>query len=269
MNPNAIRQLQLNLKISPTGVFDSATVAAMNKAVSKAAASNPDIARYAGTNGVDAILGAYMSGDYSNLISLTGKPFTRQQQEAAVKESERALAPAFKAQEALDRSVVDDTLRGEAEDFGQFQKAEADTFKDTKNELDQSAADQGVLFSGSRFQKLNDLRTTYADREAIRRGQGADRIRSAARGYQYDYGNDAADSLSSRYRLPGTSTFNANVAGGQVTPGRSLSSVYNPSEFKFQGTKPVAQKAAVQTRAASLLTNRANKLTATGYNNKL
>ncbi len=268
MNPNAIKQLQKSLGIKATGVLDSGTVAAMNKAVASAASKNPTVAKYAGTNAVDSIVGAYMSGDYSNLTTLTGKPFTAKQQQAAVSDAERALAPAYRASESFDRSVVEDTLSAEAQDFGQFQGAEADAFKDTKEVLDQNAADQGVLFSGSRFQKLNDLRNTYADREAMRRGQGADRIRTAARGYQYEYGNDAADRMSGQYRLPGQSNFNANVAGGRVTPNRSLSSVYNPSEFKFQGTKPVAQKAAVQTRAATSLANKANKLSALGYTTK-
>lgn len=236
------------------------------KAIAASLAKNPDYLRYGGTNSPEAILDAQLSNDWSSLINpLSGKPFTDRDQRQAVAASEKALAPAYRAAETYDRSVVEDKLLGEAQDFGQFQKDEADTFKDTKEALDQSAADQGVLFSGSRFQKLNDLRTTMSDREALRRGQGASRIKDIARGYQYDYGGDAADNLSDLYKLPGTSNFNANVAGGQVTPGKSLSSVYDPNQFKFQGTRPVAQKAAVQTRAASLLGNKANKLQGLGY----
>lgn len=235
MTPQAIKQLQIQLGITPTGIFDESTLEAMNGAVNTA------------------------------VTTLTGKPFTRAQQEEAVTAAEKALNPGFEAQNTYDRANTEDTLRSDVEGFDQFRDAEAESFKDNKEQLDQNSADQGVLFSGSRFQKLNDLRNTYADREAIRRGQTADRIRSTARNYQYNYGDDAARGLRDMYELPGTTNFNANVAGGKVTPGKSLSSVYDPGQFKFQGTVPVGQKAAVQTRAASLLGNRANKLSALGY----
>lgn len=265
MNPQAIAKLQASLGLPPTGVFDSATMSAMASAVTKAVSTNKDIAKYAGTNSADAILSAYHSGDWSGITDLTGKPFTDAQQQAAVSQAEAALAPAYKAAEAYDRSVVEDTLGGEQDAFSQFQKDEAKDFGAAKDELDQAAADQGVLFSGSRVQKLRDLRTTAQEREALARGQSAARTRDAARSYQYNYGNEAANNLSSLYRLPTESTFNANVAGGKVTPGKSLASTYSPSEFDFQGIKPVAQKAAVQTRAAGLLANKANKLSLSGY----
>jgi len=237
-------------------------------AIKAALATNPDVIRYGGTNSPDAILNAYMSGDWSNVINLTGVPFTKEQQQAAVSSAERALNPAYKATEAFDRSVVEDTLQENQQGFQQFQKDEKEVFATDKDNLDQNAADNGVLFSGSRFQKLNDLRNTYQDREAVMRGQVSDVARTNARDYQYRYGDQAAKGLSDLYKLPGTSNFNANVAGGQVKPGKTLSSVYNPNEFNFQGTVPTAQKAAVQTRAASLLGNKANKLQGLSYKTK-
>lgn len=265
MNPAAIRQLQLNLKVSPTGVLDAKTIDAMNKAVATAASKNPDVARYAGTNDINSIMSAYQTGNWSGVVDLTGRPFTASQQKAAVSEAEKALAPAYKAQESLDRSIVTDELDAERSAFDQFRKDEALDFRDNKNALDNNAASEGILFSGARAQRLNDLRNTYEDREALRRSQGADSIRSTARSYQYEYGDEAANRLSSLYQMPGTSTYNPNVAGGKVTTSKTLTSAYNPEQFKFQGVKPVAQKAAVQTRAASLLGNRANKLSAQGY----
>lgn len=235
--------------------------------IMKALSKNKDFQRYAGGNDASAILNAFMTNDWSGVVDLTGKPFTDEQQQAAVKAAEKVLAPAYKAEEAYDRSVVEDSLRQEGEDFQEFQRTEAKDFGENKDALDISAADQGILFSGARTQKLNDLRNTYEDRERIARAQSADRTKSTARGYQYTYGDDAARGLSSMYRLPGTSTFNPNVAGGKVR-NTSLSSVYDPSQFKFQGTKPVAQKAAVQTRAATQLANRANKLSLGGYATK-
>lgn len=230
-----------------------------------ALAANPDVARFGGTNSPDAILNAYMTNDWSGVTTLTGTPFTKEQQQAAVVQAERALAPAYRAQEAYDTSVVTDTLAAERDGVEQFRKTEAENFGNEKDTLDQDAADQGVLFSGSRFQKLNNLRDVYRDRESQNVAGAESRIRKTARDYQYKYGDGAARGIRSAYQLPGQSNFNANVAGGKVTPSGSLSSVYNPKEFKFQGTAPVSQKAAVQTRAASLLGNRANKLSAYGY----
>lgn len=242
-------------------------LAQFQKSVASALAANPDVARYSGVNTADTILNAYTTGDWSNIIGLSGKPFTRQQQQDAVAQAGKALAPAYKAQESFDRSVVTDTLGQEQQGYDQFRDGEALAFKDEKNTQDQNAADQGVLFSGSRFQKLNDLRSNYQDRDAQARGIAEGNIRSTARDYQYKYGDAGARSIRDMYKLPGQTNYNANVANGKVTQNKTLSAAYNPTEFKFQGTAPVSQQAAIQTRAASLLANRANKLTSTGYKN--
>lgn len=268
MNPQAIAKLQASLGLPANGVFDTATMTAMNKAVTKAVSKSKDVAKYAGSNSVEDILSAFTTGNWSKVVDLTGKPFTDEQQQAAVAEAEKVLGPAYKAQESYDRSVVADSLAANQQEFGQFQADEEKDFGDNKDSQDQNAADQGVLFSGSRVQKLNDLRHTFQDRERIARQQAAARTRNTARAYQMDYGNGAANSLSSMYRLPESSTFNVNVAGGKVTKNPTLSPIYNASEFNFQGTKPVAQKAAVQTRAAGQLANRANKLTLSGVGAK-
>jgi len=235
------------------------------KQIAEALAKNPDVIRYGGTNSPDAILNAYMTNDWSGVTTITGTPFSRKQQEEAVTAAERALNPAYRAQEAYDTSVVTDTLDAERAGVEQFRESEEQNFGIEKDNQDQAAADQGVLFSGSRFQKLNDLRNTYQDREEQNLAGAEGRVRTTARNFQYKYGDPAARNLKSFYQMPGQSNFNANVAGGKVTPSSGISSVYNPKEFKFQGTAPVSQKAAVQTRAASLLGNRANKLTASGY----
>ena len=259
MTPQAIRQLQTSLGLAPTGVMDAATHTAMTKAVSTSVSSNPGMQQYLRTNSVDNILKGVFSNDLSSITDITGRPFTKKQQQAAVSEAERVFNPGFKAQETFDRSVVEDTLRGQQEDFGQFQKAEEEMFGDRKDQLDQNAANQGVLFSGSRLQKQNDLRNTFQDREAIQRGRTQDNIRTTARNNQFARGNQSARGLSDFYDLPGQSQFNAGVAGGQVNRS-GLSSAYNPSEFNFQGTRNVSNTAAVQQRAAGTLKNTARKL---------
>ncbi len=268
MTPQAIQQLQTQLGVPATGVFDTATSAAMQDAITKSISSNPDVVAYsAGTNPA-AILNAYTTGDWSGVTSLTGKPFSDEQQKAAVAAADAALAPGFEASKANDTAQVQDTLRNTQQGLSDTVAADKTQFGQDKKSLDQSAADQGILFSGARTQKLNDLRTSYADKEALARRNAGEDIGSTVRGYQYSFGNDAAKNLSGLYSLPGASGYNANVAGGKVTPSTSVSSVYNPAQYNFQGTVPVAQKTAVQTRAASLLANNANKLSLSGIGAK-
>lgn len=268
MTPETIKQLQASLGIPTTGVFDAATSGAFASAIQRAASANPDIQEYAGANDVAAIVNAFQTGDWSSVTSLTGKPFTDQQQQAAVSAASQALGPAYEAEKSNDTAAVQDTLEKNAQDLSTFERDQAAQFGKDKNALDQNAADQGVLFSGSRLQKQNDLRTTYANADADKRRAATQAATTAARGYQYAYGNDATKGLSSYYTLPGATSYDAGVAGGKVKPSGTLSAVYDPNKYNFQGTKPVAQSAAVQTRAATLLSNRANKLSLSGVGAK-
>lgn len=239
-------------------------LAQFQKDIAAALAAIPGVSQLAGNNNVEELITAYNTGDWSGVRTLSGKPFTKEQQQAAVTAAEKALNPAYKAQEAYDLSVTEDSLRNQREGYDQFRDSEEIAFGKDKNTLDQNAADQGILFSGSRFQKLKDLRSTYEDRDRIQRDIVADNVRSTARSHQYKYGDKSARGLRDYYELPGAATYNPNVAGGKVGGG-GLTSLYNTRDFNFQGTAPVAQKAAVQTRAASLLGNQANKLSSVGY----
>lgn len=268
MTPQAIKTLQTQLGIPATGIFDSATSDAMSKAVASSLSKNANVATYASANDPNAILNAYMTGDWSGVVSLTGKPFTDQQQQAAVEQSKTALAPAYEAAKAYDTSNATDTITGEANALASTEAADAKQFGLDKNALDQNAADNGVLFSGSRVQKQNNLATSYAARDTAARLASADRVRGTLKDYQYGYGNGAVAPLVSAYTPPGAPTYNAGVAGGKVTPSRTLSAVYDPTQFNFQGTKPVAQTTAIQTRAATLLANKANKLSLSGVGAK-
>lgn len=264
MTPEAIKQLQTQLGVPATGVYDAATSAAMTTAVTKATAANPDVAAYSAGQNASTILNAFQTGDWSGVTDLTGKPFSDEQQKAAVASASSALAPAYKAATAYDTATTEDTLRKNQEGLADTEAADATQFGKDKDTLDQSSADSGILFSGARVQKLNDLRTTYAQRDAIARRDAAESAGATARDYQYAYGNKAAEGLKGLYSLPGATTYKTTVPGGGATRSSTLSAVYDPSQYKFQGTKPVAQTAAVQTRAAGLLANRANKLSLGG-----
>jgi hypothetical protein len=242
---------------------------AYQKAITQALAANPEVSRFIGSSSPDEILNAYTTGDFSNIVSLSGKPFTAAQQQEAFRTAERALNPGFKAQTAFDTAVVEDTLQQQQQGLQEFRDSEAEAFSDEKEIMDTNAANQGILFTGARLQKQRDLRNNYQDRDRIQQRTVGDNIRSTARNFQYSYGDSAARGLRDAYKVPGQPQFNANVAKGEVKTSPSISSMYNTNDFKFQGTTPVSQKASIQTRAASLLGNKANKLSLGGYKNKL
>ena len=268
MTPQAIQQLQAQLGIPQTGVFDTATSTAMNSAVAKSLSANKSVTTYGANSSADEILNAFTTGDWSGVTSLSGKPFTAGQQQAAVKQATTALAPAYNAALSKDTADTTDSLQKNQTDLADFEASQAKQFGQDKNTLDQNAADSGVLFSGSRLQKQNDLRTGYETADAAARRTAAENATATGRAYQYAYGNGNASKLSSYYTLPGAQTYNAGVAGGRVTPSPTLSAAYDPSAYNYQGTAPVAQQAAIQTRAAGLLANNANKLSLSGYGTK-
>jgi hypothetical protein len=143
-------------------------------------------------------------------------------------------------------------------------KDQAAKFQEEKTTADQAAANQGVLFSGGRVQKLQNLGETYSTEGAYQKASAANAIGNTARDYQYKYGNEAANNLSQYYKLGGN-VYNPTVATGGATP-TGLSSVYQPSESTFQGTRINEAKTEAQKRAAGLLWNKTNKLVG-GYKN--
>lgn len=272
MTPQQIQQLQQQLGIPQTGVMDAATTAAYNTAVGAAVSSNPTVQQYAGSNDANSILNAYETGDWSGVTSLTGQPFTNDQQQSAVRAATNSLAPAYNAQSANDLAATTLALQKNQQGFQNYETTQARQFAQDKNTADTNAASNGVLFAGSRVQANNDLRNSYNTADAYARQQAANTANEDTQNYAYTYGTPAAESLNSLYSLPGSSTYNANTAArspGSVTQSSTLSAAYNPQTYNYQGTAPVAQTAAIQTRAAGLLANQANKLSLNGYSNSL
>lgn len=249
------------------GVLGPKTTSAMNSAVSKSLSTNPATQSLVSQNDPDAIVNAYMTGDWTNINDITGQPFSKKIVNDTIAQAEEDIAPAYRAQEAYDQGTVESSLQGSQDQMNQFLQGEAVDFQAEKEDQDLNAADQGVLFSGSRYQKLNDLKTKYDTRLDNQITNVGRNVQNTALANQYKYGDQAANKLSDYYKL-GSQTYDPNVARGGVKQGTSLSAVYNPSQYNFQGTAPVANKAAAQTRAASLLTNRANKLVPGGYKNQ-
>ena len=264
------------------GTYGPKTTAAVAKLNSTKAQMEADITKGANIskvlNAPDATTGAQTpkyntyadalaaaGGDVTNMTDQYGQPFSAADQAAALEQATAAGQPYFDAMKSKDQLDTEAALAAKQQEFQTYQDTAATNFETEKATQDQTAANQGVLFSGGRAQKLQNLQNTYEKAQASKLGTlGAD-IGNPARDFQYKYGNESANNLS-KYYLASGNTYNPNVATGGV--GKSaLSSVYNPTG-NFQGTAVNTAKAEAQKRAAGLLWNKGNKLLSTGYNNK-
>jgi len=195
-----------------------------------------------------------------------GTPFSQADQASALSDATAAGQPYFDALKAKDRADAEASMAKQQSDYAAYQDTSAANFQQDKSQLDQTAANQGVLFSGGRAQKNQLLQKSYESDQASKLGALGANVGNTARDFQYKYGNDAANGLSQYYQA-GQNAYNPNVATGGATTG-GLSSVYNVGNNNFQGTEVNSAKAAAQTRAAGLLWNKGNKIVPLGYKNQ-
>lgn len=278
MTPQQVKDLQTQLNLQGAnlkvdGIFGPLTKAAIanvGKSYTAAVANHPVIAPIVAQNGnsADVILNAYQTGDWNGLNDVTGKPFSNEDQQAAVEKATAALTPGFDAQQRFDTGNVERNLGDIKRGYDEYLQDSETSFQADKQTLDQNAANNGVLFSGGRVQKEKNLKNQYERDQASKVATTGSNLAKVGSDYQYRYGDTAVNkpSISSYFNLD-TNTFNPSVATGGTTPG-GLSTVYNSTGKNFQGTEVNKNKAAVQTRAASLLANKANKLTSYGYKNQ-
>jgi peptidoglycan hydrolase-like protein with peptidoglycan-binding domain len=219
-------------------------------------------------NAPEALEYAAMTGDFNSLVDHQGKPFSDKIQNEAMSAAEKALAPGFEAEKKFDTADIESDLARKTAGYEDFLAGEKIGFDADKTALDQDAADKGVLFSGGRIEREKSLKNIYEmNQEQKRRELGAS-IGDISRGYQYQYGDEAANSpMLSRYYQAGGNAYNPKVARGGATP-TALSSIYSSSPYGLTGSKVRANKVAVAGRAANLLSNRANKLVGSGYQNQ-
>jgi peptidoglycan hydrolase-like protein with peptidoglycan-binding domain len=233
----------------------------------EAAAKNPKVQALVNNgDSVESIFYALQKGDLSGITDSQGLPFSPEDQQKAM---EQAMEDNRLYYEALQKKETADTeasLAQKQADYQQYLINSGQQFEQDKTKSDETSADRGVLFSGSRAQKQKNLERAYQQDQEYNRNNLSRDIASTARDFQYKYGDKASRGLKDYYQLGGN-TFNANVArGGVGTTG--LSKVYNPNDFNFQGTRNTERTAAANQRAAGSLWNRGNKLLASGYNNQ-
>lgn len=265
-NPNLIKPGQ-SVILNPAGpaiqtqISPVKTQAQLDAEYTSAAAAHPTLAG----NTPDALAYASTTGDFSGLVNNQGKPFSAIDQASAVAQATADLSPYYAAEKTKDTQDTEATLKAKQAEYQKYIDDQATQFQTDKNTQDQTAANQGVLFSGGRAQKLQQLGDTYAKNQAYKQATvGAD-IGNTARDFGYKYGDTAAQGLSSYYNLSGN-TYNPNVATGGVGSS-GLSNIYNANQG-FQGTQTNVSKSEAQKRAAGLLYNKGNKLIGSGYSNQ-
>jgi murein L,D-transpeptidase YcbB/YkuD len=245
-------------------VEDQATVDAR---YNEAAGKNPVIANLTkGGSSLEQIIDGLSTGNLSGITDANGMPFSAEDQHAALVQADADTKLYYEALQQKETADSEAALAAKQADYQDYLLKSGQNFQEDKATADQTAANQGVLFSGGRVQKEKNLQRSYEQDQATKLRNTTADIGSIASEYQYKYGNDSANSLSKYYNLGGN-TFNANTATGGVGS-TGLSSVYNPNKFNYQGTQNVARKTAANTRAAGLLWNKGNKLLASGYNNQ-
>jgi len=245
---------------------EQATLQQIIKDYSQGLANDPRTASLAANNGAENFVTAYMNNDYSKLIGPTGKPFRIADQQAAEAKGWADVEGAYKAQKDYEQKQSETALQQKQADYQQYLLDQGEKFQAEKTNLDQKAAEQGVLFSGARKQKESSLQNLFSRDQAYKQGTVGRDIASTAQDFNYKYGNEAAQGLSDYYKLGGN-TYNPNVATGGVGSS-GLSSVYNANNPLYQGTVTNQYKAAASQRAANSLWNKGNKLVATGYKNQ-
>jgi hypothetical protein len=200
----------------------------------------------------------------------TGIPYNAAQEAADYAAADKALAMGYEQDQAKGTADTAAELAYRQATYANDESKAGAAFQSDKTKLDQAAADNGVLFSGGRAQKLQALQSGYSADAAQRRAALEYNTGNTMRDYQYKYGNDAAQAPGlSQYYQSASNTYNPNVASGGV--GKSgLSSIYSPTANNYYGTNRTKRASEASADAALMLKNRSNKLFPnTGYKTQL
>ena len=206
------------------------------------------------------------NGDVTKMTNSYGTPFSQADQQQAMADASSALDPYYAAETQKDTQDAESAMAKSQTDYQTYLQTAGQNFQADKTKQDQDASDKGVLFSGGRAQKLQNLQSAYQTDNASKLSDLTSNIGNTARDYQYKYGNNNANNLS-KYYTANSNTYNPNVATGGVGS-TGLSNIYNVGASNNQGTNINAANAAKQSRAAGLLWNKGNKLVSTGYKNQ-
>jgi len=284
LTQSAVSEFQSENGLSADGIFGPNTLAETEAILTEQPAEQPaeeiiepdevvynraiaNHPKFAGNTPED-IEYAAATGDFGILRNEFGKPFSDEIQQQSVRDAEDALNPRFEIDKEFATQGTEDALRQNQQSFDNALQDQADNFETDKATLDQNAANRGVLFSGARDQKERKLQNVYNTNQDRMQQTNMDNISSLSGNFQRQFGDKAANqNRLSQFFSSGSNTFNPKVATGGAQKS-SLSQTYKPKKTGFMGTANTAQSANIQSRSASLLANRANKLFSTGVNNQ-
>jgi len=153
---------------------------------------------------VDNIIGAYNSGNWNGITKSNGQPVSAAEANDEITKQLSVLEPAFAAEKSKDTMDLADKLANEQAQYNNYLDTSAANFQGEKATQDKTAADNGVLFSSGRREKLNNLATKYANDAALKKNTLASSIAGDTRDYAYKYGSGEANnpSLSSYFAAP-------------------------------------------------------------------
>jgi hypothetical protein len=208
---------------------------------------------------------AVNTGDLSGIKNAYGMPFLPEETKQALSDAEAANKDYYDALKSKETADAESNLRKQQLTYQQYLIDQGEKFQTDKSALDQTAAEQGVLFSGGRVQKQQNLQKTYETNQATKFGMLQEDMGQTARDYQYLYGNDAAKGLNQYYKQGGN-TYNPNVATGGVGSS-GLSNIYKTGAYDFQGTKPRTIAGQAASRAYGIIRNTGYKTTPYSYGN--
>ncbi len=166
-----------------------------------------------------------------------------------LRSSESDIEPYFNEVAQKDLGDIRGDLQNAQTQYQGYLNDASSKFAADKDAQDLNAAQNGVLFSTGRVQKLNNLQNTYANDQAMKQAQYSNAIGQKARDYQYRQGNDAANSLSDFYKL-NSNTYNAQGNKAVVGAG-GVSQAYTPSSNNFYGTQNTLKKYYTADRATN------------------
>ena len=267
LRPKLIPNSAVQLARNQQGGSQENPQQAVDNQYAAAAAQNPAISTLMqGGSSIEEIINGLSTGDISGLVDWQGKPFSVEDQQAALAKGMEDNRLYYEALQKKEQADVEANMAQKQADYQDYLINAGQAFEADKTDSDQQAANSGILFSGARVQKEKNLQRAYEQDQASKFGSVARNIGRDAADFQYKYGNEAASGLNKYYGL-GSNTFNTKVARGGVNTS-AISNIYNPANYNFQGTINTERKANANTRAAGYLWNKGNKLLATGYNNQ-
>ena len=140
------------------GKLVTPTQSQLDKTYSDAAGAHPAIsALTSGGTPLAQIINGLTTGDMTGITAANGQPFSTADQQAALAKGMAANSAFYTAQQANDKNTAQNSLAKNQADYQDYLTQSGQNFQDDKAKADQAAADNGVLFSGGRVQKQQNL----------------------------------------------------------------------------------------------------------------